>query len=200
MLKTIYSKTRNIRFQFLVIALSLFVVTTILGLSAYLSDKASEGFTFKTIVGEGVDIALTPEGYTSTNNIYPGESIPMAPVVTNTGEAPAYVFITFDTSSDKLTIPEEAVNDDNWKSFSVDGQTVYAYVDDDGGLKTISEGNDTSAPFDSIQLDPSLTSLPGEYDATVTAYAIQSAGMEGSDSDIFKLAAASANAKESGND
>ena len=64
----------SIRLQFLVLAVSLAVITTVLGLSAYITEKREYNAAFHTATGTELGFSITGE---PLNNelVYPGDLI-----------------------------------------------------------------------------------------------------------------------------
>ena len=161
-----------IRVQFLVIALSLAVTTTVLGLSAYLTDTDTYQGTFKTVGGDDLGFRLTGEKH-DEEVIVPGSTVPLD--LTVSVDKPNDLFIFVD-----LNIPAEftlaELNSAEWHPIK-EGSTVYYH----GTATSCSSLGPTSGSESDVLSGITLsTDVQGgaSYTVTITGYAIQAANID----------------------
>ena len=110
-----------LRIQFLVIALSLTITTTVLGLSAYLTDTDAMHSSFHIATGDDLGFSLTGNKY----NDYPislGETVDLDAKAEISGRYELYVFVEIDPSADfTLNGFDSAV----WKPITDDSNAYY---------------------------------------------------------------------------
>lgn len=168
---------KSTRVQLIVIAASLILTTGILSLCAYLVDNKNQNFTLNSVSGDGVSIDIETSEYdpdSPESHLLPGSMAELDPYIKNKGSNAPYVFVAYD--SEYLTPVD--IDDDNWTSFQSGDTTIYAYTDD-MGLAPVTDK--TTPVFSNVKLSPTITSMESSYDLSVTAYAIQSAGIESND-------------------
>ena len=88
-----------IRVQFLIIALSLAVTTTVLGLSAYLTDTDTYQGTFKTVGGDDLGFRLTGEEH-DEEEIVPGSTVPLDLKALVNQSNDLFIFVDLDIPAD----------------------------------------------------------------------------------------------------
>lgn len=165
-----------IRVQFLVIALSLAVTTTVLGLSAYLTDTDTYQGTFKTVGGDDLGFHLTGKEY-EEEVIVPGGTVPLN--LTVSVDQPNDLFIFVD-----LNIPADfslaGLNSTEWHPIK-EGSTVYYH----GTATSCTSLGPTSGSESDVLSGITLsTDVQGgaNYTVTFTGYAIQAANIDEADS------------------
>ena len=161
---------KNTRLHFLVIAVSLALTTTVLGLSAYLTDHEEMTSTFVTVSGDQFGISLSGTEYTD-QTILPGDTIEIAPTVTNEGNYDAYVFV--ETAMDGDFAVDMNTFDDQWTQLQ-DGVYYYGSA---GSVTPFSDGA-SSSPFENIIYSSAADDQNGTpLEVTVSAYAVQAANI-----------------------
>ena len=179
-----------LRVQFLIIALSLAVTTSILGLSAYLTDTDTYQGTFKTVGGDDLGFKLIGENY-SEEVIIPGSKVPLDLKVQVDQSTDLFLFVEIDVPAD-FTL--DGFNTAEWHPIK-DGSNVY-YLGT--GSRCVSLGptnGNKSEVLSGIILSPSAQGGT-DYTLTITGYAIQAANIDESAStpeQIFTLIGGSQN-------
>ena len=180
-------RIKSLQFQFLVVALSLAVITTILGLSAYLVDTESYNAVFKTVSGSELGFSIVGETFDNENLriVTPGESIDIDAKAQVIGEVPLYLFVKIDTPANCTTVD---FNSAQWQP--VPGKTNVYYFGRDSLLYTLGGGNGTSSDI----LSKLILNEGAEKDTTftfsITGYAIQEKNLEDQANDpegVFSL-------------
>jgi len=168
MTKTLRKLQIPLRLQFLIIALSLAVTTTVLGLSAYLTDTDTYQGTFRTAAGDELGFKLTGTEYTN-ETIIPGDSTPLNVTASVDKPNDLYVFLELDIPSD-FSIDD--LNTIAWHPIE-EGSNVYFYGHETS-LSSFGKTTGTTAStiFNSITLSPEVTGNQGD-DVVITGYAIQ---------------------------
>ena len=92
-------KTPSMRAGFLVIAISLAITTTILGMSAYLTDTDEYTSTFRTATGNELGFKITGTNY-KNEAIIPGDTVYLNSAAVIEKENDLYVFVEIDVPSD----------------------------------------------------------------------------------------------------
>ena len=157
-----------IRIQFLVIALSLAVTTTVLGLSAYLTDTDTYQRAFKTVGGDNLGFHLTGEKYDGEEEevIVPGSTVPLNLKVSV--DKPNDLFI--------FAFAKDGLNSAEWHPIK-EGSTVYYH-----GTATscVSLGPTNGNKSDVLSGITLSTDVQGgaNYIVTFTGYAIQAANID----------------------
>jgi hypothetical protein len=109
-----------VRVQFLIIALSLAVTTTVLGLSAYLTDTDTYQGTFKTVGGDDLGFRLTGEEY-DEEVIVPGSTVPLDLKALVNQSNDLFIFVDLDIPAD---FAMTGLNSAEWHHFK-EGSTIY---------------------------------------------------------------------------
>lgn len=173
-MKTI-KKLKSLRFQFLIIALSLAVITTVLGLSAYITHQGKYSAYFRTATGKDLGFSIVGESFDEQNirMITPGDSIEIGAKAQVTGNIPLYLFIEIDTPANCTTV---GFNSDQWHP--VAGKTNVYYFGSTSLLSTL--GGDTG--ISSNILSGLILNEDAESEETftfsITGYAIQQKNLE----------------------
>lgn len=116
----------NTRLHFLLIAISLAVISGFMGLAAYLTDVTDPlSATFKVRYGRDFGIGISSDSYSENADIIPGETAAFDPKLTNSGNYDAYVFM-------EVTLPDQTFSlseiSSDWHPLtSVTDKTVYYY-------------------------------------------------------------------------
>lgn len=164
-------KLLNTRLHLIVLAVSLLITTTILGLSAELSDQADYATTF-TVVSKGdFDIDIIGKKY-DDKLIFAGQTLDISPKITHSSsEYPAYVFAKIEMDS-IFDFDDNKINSD-WAPLEGE-DNVWFYGSLDGGLEEFTSET-PSTLFGSVVVDPDAGTTT---DATIaiTVYAVQPAG------------------------
>ena len=157
-----------LRFQFLIIALSLAVTASILGLSAYLTDTDTYEGTFRTAAGDELGFKVTGTEY-NNETIIPGSTIPLTVTATVSQPNDLYVFLKLDIPSD-FSIDD--LNTVAWHPIE-DGSNVY-YYGRETSLSSLGSttGTTESTIFNNITLSPEVTG-DQNYEVVITGYPIQ---------------------------
>ena len=155
-----------LRIQFLIMAISLAVTSTILGLSAYLTDTDEYSSTFHTAAGDELGFKLTGEDYDDAL-IFPGDTVALNAHAKIEKPIDLYVFVKLDIPSDFTVL---GFNDDEWTPLS-EGSNIYYY----GNSSLVSLGKTNGSDsriLDGIRLSTDVEGDEG-YTVTITGYAIQ---------------------------
>ena len=167
-----------IRVQFLIIALSLAVTTTVLGLSAYLTDTDTYQRTFKTVGGDDLGFHLTGEEYEEDEDddaevIVPGSTVPLNLKVSVDKPNDLFIFVDLDIPAD---FSLAGLNSQEWHPIK-EGSTVYYH----GTASSCSSLGPTSGSESDVLSGITLsTDVQGgaNYTVTFTGYAIQAANID----------------------
>lgn len=156
-----------LRVQFLIIALSLAITSTILGLSAYLTDTDTYQGTFRTASGDELGFKLTGTEHTD-ELVTPGDTITLNAVAKIEKANDLYLFVKLDIPSDFTLV---GLNTTEWHPIS-EGSNIY-YLGSGGTLLPLgTENGSTSRILDGITLSPEAVG-GSSYTVTITGYAIQ---------------------------
>ena len=156
-----------LRVQFLIIALSLAITSTILGLSTYLTDTDTYQGTFRTASGDELGFRLTRTEHTD-ELVTPGDTITLNAVAKIKKATDLYLFVKLDIPSDFTLV---GLNTTEWHPIS-EGSNIY-YLGSGGTLLPLgTENGSSSRNLDGITL--STEAVGGSsYTVTITGYAIQ---------------------------
>jgi hypothetical protein len=156
-----------LRIQFLVIALSLAVTTTVLGLSAYLTDTDIYQGTFRTALGDELGFKLTGDAH-EDEAILPGGTVDLNVCAEIDKPNDLYLFVELDIPSD---FEKVGFNSTEWHPIS-EGSDIY-YFGNATSLVSLGKTNGTDSDIlDGIKLSTEVEG--GEsYTVTITGYAIQ---------------------------
>ena len=161
-----------LRIQFLVIALSLAVTTTVLDLSAYLTDTDAMHSSFHIATGDDLGFSLTGNVYED----YPislGETVDLDAKAEITGRYELYVFVKIDPSAAfTLNGFDTAV----WKPIT-DGSNVY-YYGSVNALVPLGGENGKSVDIIKSFTFSATTTNTDDYTLDITGYAIQADAVE----------------------
>ncbi len=166
----------SVRGQFLVIAISLFIMTTILGLSAYLNTQGYYGANFKVIADGKLKISVTGEKH-EDEPIIPGEMIDLDVVVKN--ESPIDVYLFAYVAADEMFFNKDHTQEQLYMhcwntSYEINEASIYYYGNDDELIAV--------APNEEIDLlDSVFVNDPMKYNldygsVEIFIYAIQTIG------------------------
>ena len=164
-----------IRVQFLIIALSLAVTTTVLGLSAYLTDTDTYQRTFKTVGGDDLGFHLTGEEYEEDEDddvevIIPGSTVPLGLAVSVDQSNDLFIFVDLNIPAD-FAFAKNGLNTAEWHPIK-EGSTVYYH----GTASSCSSLGPTNGRESDVLSGITLsTDVQGgaSYTVTITGYAIQ---------------------------
>ena len=156
-----------LRIQFLVIALSLAVTTTVLGLSAFLTDTDIYQGTFRTALGDELGFKLTGDAH-EDEAILPGGTVDLNVCAKIDKPNDLYLFVELDIPSD---FEKVGFNSTEWHPIS-EGSDIY-YFGNATSLVSLGKTNGTDSDIlDGIKLSTEVEG--GEsYTVTITGYAIQ---------------------------
>ena len=162
----------SVRVQFLVIAMSLFVITMLLGMRAFLSDAVMYKASFYVIKAGDVDIKFENAGF-QYKPVERESTIQLMPTILNNGRIDAYLFV-------KLEIDEN-----DFQIESMDKQLCILSGDLSGDKNVYyygtSEKLDNFSPGDRCKVFDSITITANEgatCNFAIKAYAIQTVGYE----------------------
>lgn len=160
-----------LRIQFLVIALSLAVTTTVLGLSAFLTDTDIYQGTFRTALGDELGFKLTGDAH-EDEAILPGGTVDLNVCAEIDKPNDLYLFVELDIPSD---FEKVGFNSTEWHPIS-EGSDIY-YFGNATSLVSLGKTNGTDSDIlDGIKLSTEVEG--GEsYTVTITGYAIQAANI-----------------------
>ena len=161
-----------LRIRFLVIALSLAVTTTVLGLSAYLTDTDTYQGTFRTVLGDELGFKLTGNAH-EDEAILPSGTVNLNAYAEIDKPNDLYLFVKLDIPSD---FEKVGFNSAEWHPIS-EGSDTY-YFGNATSLVALGKTNGTdSRILDGIKLSPEVEG--GEsFTVTITGYAIQAANID----------------------
>lgn len=159
---------KNTRLHLIVLAVSLLITTTVLGLSAYLNDQDDFSTSFKVVSKDDFKVEISGEKY-DNEVFFAGSSILVNPTVTHVGEYDCYLFAEVNVDEDIFEY-DHGFNGDEW--FNLIGN-VY-YYGDENGLKAFSS-SDSSMFFDSVTVRDDISSS-STAEIGITVYAIQTMG------------------------
>ena len=166
-----------IRVQFLVIALSLAVTTTVLGLSAYLTDTDTYQRTFKTVGGDDLGFHLTGEEYEEDEEevIVPGSTVPLNLNVSVDKPNDLFIFVDLNIPTD-FAFAKDGLNSAEWHPIK-EGSTVYYHGTATSCVSLGPTNGGRSSVLSGITLS---TDVQGgaSYTVTITGYAIQAANID----------------------
>lgn len=172
-----------LRVQFLIIAISLAVTTTVLGLSAFLTDTDELSSTFHIATGEDLAFTLSGREY-DDYDINLGDTVELNAVATISGRHELYVFIEFDTSSGFEPL---GLNSHVWRSLP-GYSNVYYYGTTDALVPLGGENGNSVDILDSITLSAEAE-IEDSYHLTITGYAIQAdaVGIGSNPTTVFEM-------------
>ena len=162
----------SIRIQFLIIAVSLAVTTTVLGLSAYLTDTDTYQGTFKTVGGDALGFKLTGNKH-EDEVIVPGSTIPLNVVATIEQPNDLFIFVKLEIPSDFAL---DGFNSIEWHPIK-DGSNIY-YLGNSNHCVSLGKTNGTSSNVLSGITLSSEAVGGANYTLTVIGYAIQAANID----------------------
>ena len=163
-----------IRVQFLVIALSLAVTTTVLGLSAYLTDTDTYQGTFKTVGGDDLGFRLTGEKH-DEEVIVPGSTVPLDLTVSVDKPNDLFIFVDLNIPAD-FAFAKDGLNSAEWHPIK-EGSTVYYHGTTTSCVSLGPTNGNRSSVLSGITLS---TDVQGgaNYTVTITGYAIQATNID----------------------
>lgn len=167
---------KSLRLQFLVIAISLAVITTVLGLSAYLVDRSTFGGSFETVAGSDLGFSVFSDKYTSNNTttLIPGDTLELDASAKVSGNIPLYVFVDINCPDEYCTI--EGMNTQFWHQLGNSDVYYYGY---EGELSPLGQdyGKNPVLIFNGIKLSETAK-VEETFNFSVTGYAIQQKTMD----------------------
>ena len=168
-------KLKNLNAQFLVIALSLVVITTVLGLSAYIVDTEVYQVYFRTAAGADLEFSVSGEPFPAEEVIVcPGDEVFINAKASVTGQNPVYMFIKREIPSDFAV---NGFNSSCWIPLD-DRDNIY-YFGTENGL--IAVGGDRGiGDYDILSSLALSETAKADQDLTftITGYAIQQRNLE----------------------
>lgn len=160
-------KLLNTRLHLIVLAISLLITTTILGLSAQLNDQDEFSTSFKVVSKDDFQINITGEKY-NDQVVFAGTTLPINPTITHIGDAyPAFVFVEIELDESTFQLDDNGINSD-WKP--LDGTDTVWYYGTDEGLVPFTS-SDSSTLFESVIVRDDAASTDAEI--AITVYAVQ---------------------------
>lgn len=182
-------KLKSLNAQFLVIALSLAVISTVLGLSAYITEKSTYNAPFRVAAGSDLGFSISGERFDSSNLklVTPGDEIAINASASVSGDTPLYVFIEMDTPADCTLVD---FYDSDWHPIAANSKVYYYGAN--GRLTALGGTNNKGAAILSgISVNQSA-SAGQSFDFSITGYAIQQKNLEnkaGSPAEVYNLIA-----------
>lgn len=168
-------KLLNTRLHLIVLAVSLLVTTTILGLSAQLNDQDEFSTSFTVVSKDDFQINITGEKY-NDQVVFAGTTLPINPTITHIGDAyPAFVFAEIELDNNTFELDGNGINSD-WTQ--LDGTDNVWYYGTDEGLTPFTS-TDSSTLFNSVIVRDDAASVDAEI--AITVYAIQTIDYDASD-------------------
>ena len=186
-------RLRNPRFQFLVIALSLAVITTVLGLSAYITETSTYNAPFRVAAGSDLGFSISGEKFDSSNLklVTPGDEVTINATASVSGATPLYVFIEMNTPADCTLVD---FYDSDWHPISANSKVYYYGAN--GTLSALG-GDNSSAAIILSGISVNQSASAGQsFDFSITGYAIQQKNLEdkaGSPAEVYNLIASQNN-------
>jgi hypothetical protein len=170
-----FKQLKNLRLQFMVIALSLAVITTVLGLSAYITQQGSYSAYFKTAAGSELGFSITGKPFDEQNKktVTPGDEIIINAAAVVEGSTPLYLFIEVDTPA---YCAQDGFNSEQWHP--VPGKTNVYYYGSSSQLYPLDLETGGSANILSKLILNDDAEKDTEFTFTITGYAIQQKNLE----------------------
>ena len=168
-------KHKSLNVRFLVIALSLAVVTTVLGLSAYITETSTYNAPFRVATGSDLGFSISGVQFDEENLklVTPGDEITISATASVSGATPLYVFIEMNTPADCKLID---FCDFDWHPIA-NNSKVY-YYGTNGKLSALGGTNSkVAAILSGISVNQSA-STGQSFDFSITGYAIQEKNLE----------------------
>lgn len=163
---------KSTRFHLLLLAASLFVISSIFGLSAYLTETSSYSGTFRTATGRELGFSVSGNAFEGSV-VIPGDTVSLDAKAEVTGSTPLYVFVSIDIS-EPLTITGLS---SSWQRM---GDSNIYYYGTTSDLVALDTNNSSVKIFDGVTLSAS-ENTDSSYFLTVTGYAIQTKNISSSD-------------------
>ena len=172
----------SVRTQFRLIALSLYLMTTILGMSAYLTTKKQYEARFYVVKSGNFEIELTGTSYDIfTQTVIPGQTLDFNLSAKNNSSIDMYLFmnISMDEYVFQKNLIQEELSHNGWNQFDY-GNDYYYYGYQQKLVPVTPEGDDSKVNlFERLTINPDIY---GEnnyiHDVDVTLYAVQKIGLE----------------------
>lgn len=194
----------SVRLELLLIVSAVAVMTTTLGLSAYLTD-VTDPLAEQVNIRNGTEfkISISAGGFDKNKDLIPGKAVPFNPVIANEGNYDVYTFIEVDLPGD---VTLDGISSD-WVKVDIDEGTVYAYGHDStltqldrmtknaDGTFTATETTDLCT---GIALSDKTEREEEPITISVTGYAIQTDGVSGTPEDVWSLLKSEEKAAEGG--
>ena len=162
----------SVRVQFVIVAVSLFFVTTILGMSALLRDTREYQGSFYVIKAGDVEIKFENAGF-RYKPVEHGQATKLMPTILNNGVIDAYLFVKLE------------MNENDFQIGSMDKQLCILSSDLSGDKNVYYYGTneklDNFSPGDKCKVFEAITINANEgttCDFAIKAYAIQTVGYE----------------------
>ena len=162
-------KLHSTRTHLLLIAASLFVISFVFALSAYLTDTSSYSGTFRTATGKELGFQITGNDFTDTL-ITPGDTVDLSARAEVSGSTPLYVFVKIDLS-EPLVINGFS---SSWHPLAEENVYYYGTGSD---LVPMDSTNPSVPIFDGVTLS-SDAETDSSFFLTVTGYAIQATNID----------------------
>jgi len=165
---------KSTRIHLYIIAASLAVVTTVLGLSAYITQQDTYSAYFRTAAGSDLGFSITGEKFDSENLrlVVPGDTVDVNAVATVSENTPLYVFVELDIPAG---CEKADFYDGDWHAMSSDSN-IY-YYGTNGSLAAMGGENIHSVPI-LRGLTVNQNTQSGEsFSFSITGYAIQTTNL-----------------------
>ena len=166
MIKTL----KSLRFQYLTISLSLAVVTTVLGLSAYITGESIYSGQFRVAAGSelGFSIAGTVFDPNNLQVVTPGDTVDVNAVATVSKDIPLYVFVELDIPAG---CEMSDFYDSDWHEIAKDSNIYYYGAN--GSLYALGGENCAVVPILNGLTVNQDASTGESFSFSITGYAIQ---------------------------
>ena len=186
-------KLKSLNAQFLVIALSLAVITTVLGLSAYITETSTYNAPFRVAAGSDLGFSISGEKFDKDNLklVTPGDEITINAAASVSGITPLYVFIEMNTPADCTLVD---FYDSDWHPIAANSKVYYYGAN--GTLSALGGTNSKGAIILSGITVNQSASAGQSFDFSITGYAIQQKNLEdkaGSPAEVYNLIASQNN-------
>lgn len=184
------------RLQFLSIAVSVAIFSSILGLAAYLTNQTEPlTATFKMRYGENFGIGISSDNYDENAEIIPGSTAAFDPKITNNGNYDVYVFMEVSLPDKSFSLSE--IGSDWQLLTTTEDKTVY-YYGSSSGLEALPamEKNDSGTLVSSetgplcggVTLNQSTAIKQGDYSIAAIGSAIQTEAADSSSpADVYAM-------------
>lgn len=136
---------KSTRLHLLILAFSLFTVSIILGLSAYLTETSSYSGTFRTTTGKELGFQVTGNAFDDAI-LTPGDTVDLSAKAEVSSSIPLYVFV-------KIDISESLAITGMKNTLRQTGESNIYYYGTASSLVPLDTTNPSAAIFDGVSLN-----------------------------------------------